>query len=84
MTSPFIALLMKEPSGTLKGKEKIGAYWAKALQRMPDLHFELIEVRSSVNRIAIYYHAVFGKRAVELLFFDNNGKVARGIAYYTD
>ncbi len=56
---------------------------AKALERIPDLHFELIEVLASVNSIAIYYHAVLGKRAVELLFLDNHGKVARGIAHYT-
>jgi ketosteroid isomerase-like protein len=84
MTSPFIAGLMNEPSGTLKGKEKVRAYWARALERMPDLHFELIEALASVNSIAIYYHAVLGKRAVELLFFDQDGKVARGIAHYSD
>jgi ketosteroid isomerase-like protein len=84
MTSPFIVGLVNEPTGTLKGKEKVRAYWAKALERIPDLHFELIEALASVNSIAIYYHAVLGKRAVELLFFDKNGKVARGIAHYSD
>ena len=84
MTSPFIASMMDEPSGTIKGKENVWAYWAKALGRIPDLHFELIEVLASVSSIALYYHAVLGKRAVELLFFDNNGKVTRGIAHYTD
>lgn len=82
MTSPFIARLMKESSGTLKGKENIRAYWEKALERIPDLHFELIEVLASINSIAIYYYAVLGKRAVELLFFDKDGKVARGVAHY--
>jgi ketosteroid isomerase-like protein len=82
MTSPFIVSLMNEPSGTIKGKQNVRAYWARALERIPDLHFELIEVLASVNSIAIYYHAVLGKRAVELLFFDNSGKVARGIAHY--
>jgi ketosteroid isomerase-like protein len=83
MTSPFIVGLMNEPSGTLQGKEKVRAYWAKALERIPDLHFKLIEVLASVDSIAIYYHAVLGKRALELLFFDQNGKVARGIAHYS-
>lgn len=82
MTSPFIAGMMNEPSGTIKGKENVRGYWAKALERIPDLHFELIEVLASVSSIAIYYHAVLGKRAVELLFFDRDGKVARGIAHY--
>jgi ketosteroid isomerase-like protein len=82
MTSPFIASLMNEPTGTIKGKENVRAYWAKALERIPDLKFELIEVFASVDSIAIYYHAVLGKRAVEVLFLDWNGKVSRAFAHY--
>jgi ketosteroid isomerase-like protein len=82
MTSPFIVRLMNEPTGTIKGKENVRAYWAKALERLPDLHFDLIEVLASVTSITVYYHAVLGKRAVEVLFFDENGKVRRGIAHY--
>jgi ketosteroid isomerase-like protein len=82
MTSPFIVTLMDEATGTIKGKENVRAYWAKALERLPDLHFDLIEVLASVDSITVYYHAVLGKRAVEVLFFDENGKVRRGIAHY--
>jgi len=82
MTSPFIAQLMNEPGGTLKGKEDVRAYWASALERIPDLYFDLIEVLTSVDSITIYYHAVLGKRAAEVLFFDENGKVRRAIAHY--
>jgi ketosteroid isomerase-like protein len=82
MTSPFIAAMINEPSGTLKGKEKVRAYWAQALERLPDLHFDLIEVLASVDSITIYYHAVLGKRAAEVLFFDDNGKVKRAVAHY--
>lgn len=82
MTSPFIVTMMNEPTGTITDKEKVRAYWAQALERLPDLHFDLIEVLASVDSITIYYHAVLGKRAVEVLFFDENGKVRRGIAHY--
>jgi hypothetical protein len=41
MRTPFIAKLMGAPSGTLKGKEQVGAYWRRALDRIPDLHFEV-------------------------------------------
>ncbi|MFZ5447113.1 MAG: nuclear transport factor 2 family protein [Thermodesulfobacteriota bacterium] len=82
ITSPFIVRLINEPAGTIKGKQNVRAYWAKALGRIPDLHFELIEVLTSVDSIAIYYNAVLGKRAIELLFFDKNGKVTRGVAHY--
>ena len=82
MTSPFIAKMMNEPTGTIKGKDKVRAYWAQALERLPDLHFELIEVLASVASITIYYHAVLGKRAAEVLFFNENGKVQRAVAHY--
>ncbi len=82
MTSPFIVKLMNEPTGTIRGKENVRAYWAKALQRLPNLHFDLIEVLSSMNSITIYYHAVLGKRAAEVLFFNDSGKVTRAIAHY--
>jgi len=82
MTSPFIAKLMNEPTGTIKGKDNVRAYWAKALQRLPDLHFELIEVLAGVDSITIYYHAVLGKRGAEVFFFNEQGKVARAIAHY--
>jgi ketosteroid isomerase-like protein len=82
MTSPFIAMLANEPTGTLRGKENVRAYWAKAFERIPALHFDLIEVLASVDSITIYYHAVLGKRAAEVLFFDANHKVRKGIAHY--
>ena len=82
MTSPFIAKLMKEPTGSIRVKDNVRAYWAKALQRLPDLHFELIEVLTSVDSITIYYHAVLGKRGAEVFFFNESGKVSRAIAHY--
>ena len=47
MTSPLIVQFAGEPGGTLQGREAVGAYWAAALQRMPDLRFELLGVFAS-------------------------------------
>ncbi|MER3492897.1 MAG: nuclear transport factor 2 family protein [Mastigocladus sp. ERB_26_2] len=82
MSTPFIAKIMNEPSGTLYGKEAVKAYWQQALQKIPDLHFELIEVLYSVDSLCIYYNSVLGLRAVEWLLFDRNGKVRKAIAHY--
>jgi len=82
MTSPFIATLMNESTGTLQGKKTVRAYWAKALERIPDLHFDIIEVLAGVDSITIYYHAVLGKLAAEVLFLNRDGKVSRAIAHY--
>ena len=82
MTTPFIVQVMGEPSGTLKGKEEVRAYWAKALDRVPDLRFELLDVFSGVNSMTIHYKAVFEKKAAEVLFFGADGRVTRSVAHY--
>lgn len=84
MSTPFIAKFMNELSGTLYGKEAVKAYWQQALQKIPDLHFELIEVLYSVDSLCIYYNSVLGLRAVEWFLFDSNGKVKKAIAHYND
>jgi hypothetical protein len=82
MTSPLIAALGRHASGTLKGKEAVGAYWRAALDKFPDLAFELRDVYCGVDSLAIRYRSILGKEAVELMFLDGNGKVRKAIAHY--
>jgi hypothetical protein len=82
MSSPFIAAFAGDPSGTLKGKAKMAAYWEDALRRVPDLRFELLEVFTCVDSISIYYKAILGKLATEVLFLDEHGKAYRALAHY--
>ena len=82
MSSPFIAVFAGESSGTLKGKHQVGAYWRAALERVPDLRFELLEVFTCVNSITIYYKAVFGKLATEVLFLDQDDRAYLALAHY--
>jgi len=75
---------MNDQTRTLKGKKNVKPYWEKALERVPDLRFELIDVFIGVNSLVIYYKAVLGKRAAEILFFGEDGKVNRSIAHYNE
>ncbi len=70
-------------NGSLSGKDDVGDYWAKALQKVPDLYFELIEVTESVESIAIYYRSILGKRAIEVMYFNELGQINKMIAHYT-
>lgn len=54
MTTPMIVLVMNDQTGTLKGKKNVKPYWKKALERVPDLRFELLDVFVSVNSLVIY------------------------------
>ena len=82
MTSPVIIQLTDESSGRLCGKVSVGAYWSKALQLIPDLHFELVSVLIGVASITIYYKGAGSRLAAEVFFFDASRKVSRAFAHY--
>jgi hypothetical protein len=54
------------------------------LDKIPDLKFELYEVTSGINSVALFYKSVMNKKAIEVMFFDENEKVNRMFAFYTD
>lgn len=84
MSSPLIVLRGIDSSGRLKGKDAVTAYWQPALAEGSMLHFELIQVLVSVNSLAIYYrsNASGGRFCIEVLRFNDEGKVMEGIAHY--
>src|SRR6476660_8371934 len=55
MTSDKIQALGFEASGTLRGKDKLRAYWGKALALLPDLRFDLIDTYVSPDSIVVFY-----------------------------
>jgi hypothetical protein len=81
-TSPFIVRLMNEPTGTIRGKDKLRPYFEKGLQAYPDLHFELIEVLEGVDSITLYYHSVKNLMAAEVMFLNEKGLIQRVVAHY--
>ena len=83
MSSPIIPALAGEPSGKLRGKAAVGAYWAKALQRAPRLRFELVTVLAGVDSVTVYYKGHRGLSA-EVLHFSPVGKVRAAFAHYAE
>jgi len=81
MSSPIIAQIADEPSGTLKGKEAVGAYWRKALALIPGLRFELLAILTGVDSITLYYRSPRGL-AAEVLHFGPDRKVVKAYAHY--
>lgn len=84
MSSPVIVAIGGDPSGTLKAKERVGAYWATALQRIPDLHFELLTTMVGVNSVTLYYKGARGRLAAEVFHFGADQKVVKAFAHYAD
>lgn len=83
MSSPYIPKIAGEPSGTLRGKAAIGAYWNKALELIPDLHFELITTLVGVDSITIYYKGAQERLVAEVFHFGSNQKVIKAYSHYT-
>ena len=81
MSSPRIAAIAGEPSGVLRGKAAIGAYWARAIAALPDLHFTLVATFVGADSVALHYEGVRGA-AIEVFFFDDTGQVSRAAAHY--
>ncbi len=84
ITTPMIKLALGTDKSSLKGKELVADYWRKALQKLPDLTFELIDVTTGVNSVALYYKSVLNKKSIEVMFFNEQGKVNSVFAHYTD
>jgi hypothetical protein len=82
MSSPVIKQLVGEPSGMLRGKAAVRAYWRKALEFIPDLHFELISVLAGVTSITLYYKGAHDRLAAEVLHFGADHRVTKAFAHY--
>jgi ketosteroid isomerase-like protein len=81
MRSPVIVELAHEPSGCLRGKAAMRAYWGKALAVFPSLRFELLDALGGMGSVVIYYRGHRGCVA-EVFEFGVSGKVARAHAHY--
>jgi len=81
MRSPLIVTIAGEPSGRLKGKAAVRAYWRKGLQLLPDLHFELVSILAGVEGLTLMYRGHRGLVA-EVFRFSPDRTVVEVSAHY--
>jgi ketosteroid isomerase-like protein len=81
-SSPLIARVANEPSGKLRGKAQVGAYWEKALARLPDLRFTLESVLWGVDSLVINYRRENGIAASEWFLLGDDQKVIASAAHH--
>ncbi|MBZ5673481.1 MAG: nuclear transport factor 2 family protein [Acidobacteriia bacterium] len=84
MSSPKIVQIAGVPSGRLVGKNAVAAYWATALARITDLHFELLAVLHGVDSVVLHYRGAGGQLAAEVFYFNSDGLVCRACANYEE
>ena len=82
MRSPYIADVVGDASGQLCGKDAVGAYWRRALQKYPELKFELLHVLTGVDSVALVYRSLGGRLANEVFVLAPDGRIAAASALY--
>lgn len=81
-TSPVAARILPETNGILRGKDAIRGYWLAGMEKLPDLHFEVIHVYAGLDTIVINYRNHTGALVSEVLRVDVEGLVVRGDGTY--
>ena len=80
MTSDKIQALGFDAGGTLRGKDRLRAYWGKALAMLPNLRFDLIDTYVSPDSVVVFYQNERGAQICEYLRLDAEGKIRQGSA----
>jgi hypothetical protein len=80
--SPLIVAVLGDPSGHIKGKDNLKAYFLKGLAAYPDLHFSLHSILQSPQSVAIHYTSVNNWNAIEVMVLNEAGKVQTVYAHY--
>jgi uncharacterized protein (TIGR02246 family) len=80
MTSDKIQALGFDAGGTLRGKDRLRAYWGKALAMLPNLRFDLIDTYASPDSVVVFYQNERGAQICEYLRLDAEGKIRQGSA----
>jgi hypothetical protein len=83
LTSPVAARLLNDPSGTVRGKAALRAYFRRGLEAYPDLRFELLDVMSGLSSVVLCYKNQKGTKTAEFMEFGDRRKVVRVVANYS-
>jgi hypothetical protein len=83
LTSPVAAALLGDPSGTVRGKAAVRAYFEKGLAAYPELAFELRDVMWGLHSVVLYYVNQRGTKTGEFMEVDAAGRIVRVVASYS-
>ena len=79
--SPFAARA-GAPGGVIRGLPALREYFGRALQTFPELYFEPIGALPGIGSVALHYHSVEGREAIEVMELDPDHRVRRVTAHY--
>ena len=80
--SPIIQQMEVNAEGKITNKNDLRDYFLKALQKYPDLHFELYHELKGSHSIVLFYRSVNNSFSAEYMELNNEGKVSKVRAHY--
>lgn len=80
-TSPRVIEFNDNASCTIKGIGKLRNYFQEGFALYPNIKFELLDIMVGVDTLSIRYRTK-NKTVLEIMFFNEEGKVVRSYAYY--
>jgi len=80
--TPTIIDTLGLQEGRIEGTERLREHFARGLERLPDLHFELEQIYTGVRAVAITYHWADGTPVCEVHEYDEQERIERVQALY--
>ena len=82
-SSPAVIDVTREPTGTLRGKSALESYFGQALDKYPQLGFELLHILTGVDSVTILYRSLHrGSLGAEVMTLNAQGQVNRVVVHY--
>ncbi len=82
VTSALMETVLGPGRTSLQGKKALRGYWARALERYPELRFVLFRAYAGPQSLVLHYQSVQGLVAAECMELDERGAVRRVLAHY--
>jgi hypothetical protein len=83
LISPVAARILNDPTGAVRGKPALRAYFAKGLAFYPDLKFHLLDTLWGLHSLVLCYKNQNNARTAEFMEIGDDGKVSRVVANYS-
>jgi hypothetical protein len=80
LVSPLAASLGGDPA--IRGREALREYFARGLEKYPELKFEIIDTFRCQSSVTVLYYGAGRKRVAEVMFLRDDHKVERVFAHY--
>jgi len=83
LTSPLVVKRLNNPSGTVRGKKALRAYFETGLRTYPDLRFEFLSLFVGVDSLVLHYKSVHQREGAEFMAINEEGLVEKVFAHYS-